>query len=302
MDDTLFTIRYPFADGDGRDGVSIATVRPATILADVAVAVHPDDPRYRDAIGREVVVPYTELRVPVIADERIDREFGTGALKVTPGHDPLDFDIGRDHGLPEPMAVGFGRAHERAGGGSRRAHAGGGGRAGARLGGGARPRREARAVPALGRDVRALSLAHRAAHLAAVVVRDAGACGTGARGAARAPRPVSPRVAAPVRDRLARGDTGLVHLAPAVVGASAADLDVPRRPSDRDRRRAVGVCRVRRDRARARVGRPRHVVLVGAVAVRDARLAGRDARARPLLPGRTSTRPPARSSASGSTG
>ena len=107
MDDTLYTIRYPFADGDGRDGVSIATVRPATILADVAVAVHPDDPRYREAIGREVLVPYLERRVPVIADARIDREFGTGALKVTPGHDPLDFDIGRDHGLPEPMAVGW---------------------------------------------------------------------------------------------------------------------------------------------------------------------------------------------------
>ena len=116
MDDTLVTIRYPFADGDGRDGVSIATVRPATILADVGVAVHPDDPRYRDAIGREVVVPYTELRVPVIADERIDREFGTGALKVTPGHDPLDFEIGRDHGLPEPMVVGAdGRMNEQAG-------------------------------------------------------------------------------------------------------------------------------------------------------------------------------------------
>ncbi len=106
-DDTLYTIRYPFADGDGHDGVSIATVRPATILADVGVAVHPDDPRYRDALGREVIVPYLERRVLVIADERIDREFGTGALKVTPGHDPLDFDIGRDHGLPEPMVVGW---------------------------------------------------------------------------------------------------------------------------------------------------------------------------------------------------
>jgi valyl-tRNA synthetase len=116
LDDTLYTIRYPFADGDGRDGVSIATVRPATILADVGVAVHPDDPRYRGAVGREVIVPYTELRVPVIADERIDREFGTGALKVTPGHDPLDFEIGRDHGLPEPMAVGWdGRMSEAAG-------------------------------------------------------------------------------------------------------------------------------------------------------------------------------------------
>jgi valyl-tRNA synthetase len=116
MDDTLYTIRYPFADGDGRDGVSVATVRPATILADVAVAVHPDDPRYRDAVGREVVVPYVERHVPVIADARIDREFGTGALKVTPGHDPLDFDIGRDQGLPEPMVVGLdGRMSEEAG-------------------------------------------------------------------------------------------------------------------------------------------------------------------------------------------
>jgi valyl-tRNA synthetase len=116
MDDTLLTVRYPYADGDGRDGVSIATVRPATILADVAVAVHPDDERYREAIGREVIVPYVERRVPVIADGRIDPEFGTGALKVTPGHDPLDFEIGRDHGLPEPMVIGpDGRMNEAAG-------------------------------------------------------------------------------------------------------------------------------------------------------------------------------------------
>jgi len=105
MDDTLFTIRYPFADGDGREGVSLATVRPATILGDVAVAVHPDDERYRSAIGRDVVVPYVERPVPVIADERIDPGFGTGALKVTPGHDPVDFEIGRTHGLPEPTVI-----------------------------------------------------------------------------------------------------------------------------------------------------------------------------------------------------
>jgi valyl-tRNA synthetase len=106
MDDTLVTVRYPFADGDGKEGISVATVRPATILADVAVAVHPDDERYTDAIGREVVVPYVERRVPVITDERIDPEFGTGALKVTPGHDPVDFAIGREHGLPEPVVIG----------------------------------------------------------------------------------------------------------------------------------------------------------------------------------------------------
>ncbi len=106
VDDTLITIRYPFADGDGQDGVSVATVRPATILGDVAVAVHPDDERYAAAVGREVLVPYLERRVPVIADSRIERDFGTGALKVTPGHDPLDFDIGRDHDLPEPIVIG----------------------------------------------------------------------------------------------------------------------------------------------------------------------------------------------------
>jgi valyl-tRNA synthetase len=104
VDDELLYVRYPFADGDGH--VTIATVRPATILADVAVAVHPNDERYRDLVGREVVVPFVERRVPVIADERVEPEFGTGALKVTPGHDPTDFEIGRAHGLPEPMVIG----------------------------------------------------------------------------------------------------------------------------------------------------------------------------------------------------
>jgi valyl-tRNA synthetase len=104
VDDTLSTIRYPLADGDGH--IAIATVRPATIPADVAVAVHPEDDRYRHLVGREVIVPWTENRVPVIADERVEREFGTGALKITPGHDPTDFAIGRDHGLPEPSCIG----------------------------------------------------------------------------------------------------------------------------------------------------------------------------------------------------
>jgi valyl-tRNA synthetase len=102
--DELVYVRYPLADRSGH--VTIATVRPATILADVAVAVHPDDERYRDVVGREVVVPFVERRVPVIADERVEPEFGTGVLKVTPGHDPTDFEIGRAHGLPEPMVIG----------------------------------------------------------------------------------------------------------------------------------------------------------------------------------------------------
>jgi valyl-tRNA synthetase len=114
VDDALTTVRYPFAAGPG--SISIATVRPATILGDVAVAVHPADDRYRDVVGREVVVPFVERRVPVIADERVDPEFGTGVLKITPGHDPIDFEIGRDHALPELTVIGLdGRMNENAG-------------------------------------------------------------------------------------------------------------------------------------------------------------------------------------------
>src|SRR5436190_5698886 len=114
VDDALTYARYPLVDGDG--GITIATVRPATILADVAVAVHPEDGRYRDLVGREVVVPYVERHVPVIADERVQRDFATGALKITPGHDPTDYEIGRDHGLPELTVVGpEGRMNEEAG-------------------------------------------------------------------------------------------------------------------------------------------------------------------------------------------
>ena len=114
MDDTLTYARYPFADGSGH--ITIATVRPATILADVAVAVHPDDERYRDAVGKEVLVPYVERAVPVVADARVEPEFGTGALKITPGHDPTDFEIGRDHSLPIVTVIGpDGRMNENAG-------------------------------------------------------------------------------------------------------------------------------------------------------------------------------------------
>jgi len=115
VDDALTYVRYPFAD-DPEGGVTIATARPATILADVAVAVSPGDERWAAAVGREVVVPFVERVVPVIEDERVDPEFGTGALKVTPGHDPLDFEIGRAHDLPELTVIGpDGRMNEDAG-------------------------------------------------------------------------------------------------------------------------------------------------------------------------------------------
>jgi valyl-tRNA synthetase len=114
VDDALSYITYPFVDGEG--GVTIATARPATIPGDIAVAVHPGDERYTGAVGREVIVPYVERHVPVIADDEVDPEFGTGALKVTPAHDPLDFAIGRRHELPEPMVIApDGRMNEEAG-------------------------------------------------------------------------------------------------------------------------------------------------------------------------------------------
>ena len=199
MDDMLVTVRYPFADGDGREGISVATVRPATILADVAVAVHPDDERYAPSVGREVVVPYVERRVPVIADERVDPEFGTGAVKVTPGHDPTDFAIGRRPRAPRADGRRGRRPHERGGGRSRRALPGRGGQARPRLGRGARARGGEGELPARGRHVRALPLPDRAAHLAAVVVRDEGAgrarrsrrCASGASATTRSPSTAS---------------------------------------------------------------------------------------------------------------
>ena len=94
--DQLFHIRYP-VEGGGE--VVIATVRPETMLADTGVAVNPKDPRYRDLAGRTAVLPLVGRRLPVVADDAVEMEFGTGALKVTPGHDPMDYDIGQRHGL-----------------------------------------------------------------------------------------------------------------------------------------------------------------------------------------------------------
>ncbi len=95
---TLYYVRY--RGEDGGDGIVVATQRPETILADVAVAVHPEDERYRQLVGTRVVVPIVDRVVPVIADRRVERGFGTGAVKITPGHDLLDNEIGADHELP----------------------------------------------------------------------------------------------------------------------------------------------------------------------------------------------------------
>ncbi len=102
--DSLFEIDYP-VEGSERV-LTVATVRPETMLADTAVAVHPGDERFADLVGRFCVLPLVGRRLPIIADEHVDPEFGTGALKITPGHDPNDFEIGRKHGLEEIVAIG----------------------------------------------------------------------------------------------------------------------------------------------------------------------------------------------------
>jgi valyl-tRNA synthetase len=102
---SLWHIRYRAADGG--DGVVIATTRPETYLADVAVAVHPEDERYRALIGKDVVLPLVERRIPVIADAAVERDFGTGAVKVTPAHDATDYEIGQRHGLPMPTVIDY---------------------------------------------------------------------------------------------------------------------------------------------------------------------------------------------------
>jgi valyl-tRNA synthetase len=97
LDSHLYYIRYPLVDGPGF--LIVATTRPETMLGDTAVAVHPEDPRYSEFIGRMVLLPLADRHIPVIGDPYVDREFGTGALKITPAHDFNDFDIGRKHNL-----------------------------------------------------------------------------------------------------------------------------------------------------------------------------------------------------------
>ena len=102
-DSSLWHIRYPLAEGDGY--VTVATTRPETMLGDTAVAVHPKDARYKDLIGKKVILPLMNREIPIIADDYLDMEFGTGALKVTPAHDVNDFEIGRRHNLPSVAVI-----------------------------------------------------------------------------------------------------------------------------------------------------------------------------------------------------
>src|SRR6476620_250273 len=114
VEDKLYSIDYPLESGSG--SITIATVRPETMLADTAIAVNPADDRYTRLIGEAAILPIVGRRLPIIAEDYVDIEFGTGALKITPGHYPNDFEIGRRHGLDEITVIGEdGRMTEAAG-------------------------------------------------------------------------------------------------------------------------------------------------------------------------------------------
>ncbi len=103
IEGTLTYIKYPFADGSGF--VTVATTRPETMLGDTAVAVNPSDKRYKELVGKMLKLPLTEREIPIVADEAVDKEFGTGAVKVTPAHDPTDFEIAGRHKLPLILVI-----------------------------------------------------------------------------------------------------------------------------------------------------------------------------------------------------
>jgi valyl-tRNA synthetase len=100
----LYHLHYPLADDPTR-GITVATTRPETMLGDVAVAVHPDDERYHDLVGRELLLPLANVRIPVVADTYTDPAFGSGAVKITPAHDANDFEVAQRHALPMPVVI-----------------------------------------------------------------------------------------------------------------------------------------------------------------------------------------------------
>ena len=97
-DGSFWHLRYPLADGSGY--VELATTRPETMLGDTAVAVHPEDERYKHLVGKKVILPLVNKEIPIVADEYVEMDFGTGVVKITPAHDPNDFEVGRRHDLP----------------------------------------------------------------------------------------------------------------------------------------------------------------------------------------------------------
>ena len=107
IEGAFYHMTYKFANGpvDGVEGLSIATTRPETMFADMALMVHPEDERYQKYVGLEVIIPQTDIKIPVISDEYVEMDFGSGVVKVTPAHDPNDFEVGLRHKLDRPLCM-----------------------------------------------------------------------------------------------------------------------------------------------------------------------------------------------------
>ncbi len=243
----LWHIRYPVAGS--AESLVVATTRPETMLGDTAVAVHPDDERYRHLLGKKVLLPLMNREIPIIADTFADREFGTGVVKVTPAHDPNDFEAGRRHNLPQiDVMTADGKMNEAAG-----AYAG-------------LDRFEARKriVADLqelglleritdhthcGRHLRPLQDRGRAARLRAVVLPDE-AAGAGSDGRGREQGTICGRPGEPAHHLLQLDvqHPRLVHLAPAVVGPPHSHLALRGLQGDDA---GDGLARDRSERARA---------------------------------------------------
>ncbi len=270
---SLWYIRYPLADGSG--AITIATTRPETMLGDTAVAVNPDDERYKSYVGKTVRLPLIGREIKIIADAAIDREFGTGAVKVTPAHDPVDFELGKRHGL-EQISIFDGTAHINENGGPYRGMS----------------REDARKEIVKHLEIAGL-LEKIEPHKHAVGVcsrcdtvvepmlseqwflRDARDGRSRDRGGPQGRHDLPSEVLGEHVLQLAREHPRLVHLAPAMVGPS--DSRLPMRAmqsSDRRRRAPIAMPRMRRFRHRAGRRRARHLVQLGPVADVDARMAG----------------------------
>ena len=297
MPGTLSHIRY---DVVGGGSVTIATTRPETMLGDTAVAVHPDDERHKDFVGKTAILPLLGRELRIVADERVDPAFGTGALKITPAHDLTDFDIGRTHGLETIQAIGQDGRITEAGG----PYAG-------------LPVEEA--AERVVEDLRALGALVKVEdypHSVATCDR----CGTpiepliseqwfmdmdelktsGDRRRAGRQGQVHARALGAGLRRLDGQPAAVVHQPAALVGTPVAGVVLPGRPPHGGRERAAGLCRVRLHRAHARDRRAGHVVQLGALAVRHVRLARADRRLGLLLSRRTCSARGATSSSCGS--
>ncbi len=262
--DTLFEIAYPLADGSGE--IVVATVRPETMLGDSAVAVNPADQRYSELIGKRVKLPLTERELEIIADDYVKLDFGSGALKVTPAHDPNDFEIGRRHGLEELTVIGEdGRMTELAG----------------RFAGLKAAEAQQQVVAALREQgllrgeqpyLHSVPFSHRSGERIEPLISlqwfmNMEQLAPPAIEAVNDGRvSIHPAQPGEALHRLAGADSAVVYLTPALVGSPASGLVSGRRDLGWDGGAAGG-------RLGARGGRARYLVQLGAVAVRDAWLA-----------------------------